>query len=65
MKKRPVLILFFISFLTLFIVSIVANYFINSSVRTMELQSYKDLRKKLLEFSEKAEVLYVYFMRPN
>jgi len=97
MKKRPVLILFFISFLTLFIVSIVANYFINSSVRAMEhniehrmisvaeylastvsieeldkyqkkedmeLQSYKDLRKKLLEFSEKAGVLWVYFMRP-
>ncbi|MDR2593186.1 MAG: response regulator [Fibromonadaceae bacterium] len=31
----------------------------------MELQSYKDLRKKLLEFSKKAEVLYVYFMRPS
>ncbi|MCL1956897.1 MAG: ATP-binding protein, partial [Fibromonadales bacterium] len=30
----------------------------------MELQSYKDLRVKLLEFSKKAEVLYVYFMRP-
>jgi len=97
MTKRPVLILFFISFLTLFIVSIVANYFINFSVSAMEhniehrmisvaeylastisieeldkyqkkedmeLQSYKDLRKKLLEFSEKAEVLWVYFMRP-
>jgi len=30
----------------------------------MELQSYKDLREKLLEFSKKASVLYVYFMRP-
>ncbi len=97
MTKRPVLILFFISFLTLFIVSIVANYFINFSVSAMEhniehrmisvaeylastisieeldkyqkkedmeLQSYKDLRVKLLEFSKKAEVLWVYFMRP-
>jgi signal transduction histidine kinase/CheY-like chemotaxis protein len=92
------LILFFISFLALFIVSIVANYFINFSVRAMEhnmkhrmisvaeylassvsieeldkyqtkedmkLQSYKDLREKLLEFSKKADVLYVYFMRPS
>jgi len=97
MKKRPILILFFISFLTLFIVSIVANYFINFSVRAMEhniehrmisvaeylasyvsleeldkyqkkedmeLQSYKDLRENLLEFSKKAGVLWVYFMRP-
>jgi len=97
MIKHHSLILFFISFLTLFIVSIVANYFINFSVRVMEhniehrmisvaeylastvsieeldkyqkkedmeLQSYKDLRVKLLEFSQKAEVLYVYFMRP-
>jgi len=97
MIKHRSLILFFISFLTLFIVSIVANYFINFSVREMEhniehrmisvaeylassvsieeldkyqkkedmeLQSYKDLREKLLEFSKKAEVLYVYFMRP-
>jgi len=97
MIKHHSLILFFISFLTLFIVSIVANYFINFSVRAMEhniehrmisvaeylastvsieeldkyqtkedmeLQSYKDLREKLLEFSKKAEVLYVYFMRP-
>jgi hypothetical protein len=30
----------------------------------MELQSYKNLRKKLLEFSKKADVLYVYFIRP-
>jgi len=97
MIKHHSLILFFISFLTLFIVSIVANYFINFSVRAMEhniehrmisvaeylasivsleeldkyqkkedmeLQSYKDLREKLLEFSKKAEVLYAYFMRP-
>jgi len=97
MIKHRSLILFFISFLTLFIVSIVANYFINFSVREMEhniehrmisvaeylastvsieeldkyqkkedmeLQSYKDLRIKLLEFSRKAEVLWVYFMRP-
>jgi len=90
--------LFFISFLTLFVVSIFVNYFINFSVRAMEyniehrivsvaeylassvsteeldkyqkkedmeLQSYKDLRKKLLEFSKKADVLYVYFIRPS
>jgi len=31
----------------------------------MELQSYKDLREKLLEFSKRADVLYVYFMRPS
>jgi signal transduction histidine kinase/CheY-like chemotaxis protein len=30
----------------------------------MELQSYKDLRKELLEFSKKNDVLYVYFIRP-
>jgi len=30
----------------------------------MELQSYKDLRKKLLEFSKNVNVLYVYFIRP-
>jgi len=30
----------------------------------MELQSYKDLREKLLEFSKKNNVLYVYFIRP-
>jgi len=30
----------------------------------MELKSYKDLRVKLLEFSKKADVLYVYFIRP-
>jgi len=33
-------------------------------VEDMELQSYKDLRKKMLEFSQKADVLYVYFLRP-
>ena len=97
MIKHRSLLLFFISFLTLFIVSIVANYFITFSVSAMEhniehrmisvaeylastvsieeldkyqkkedmeLQSYKDLRIKLLEFSRKAEVLWVYFMRP-
>jgi len=97
MIRHHSLILFFISFLTLFIVSIVVNYFIHFSVRAMEhniehrmisvaeylastvsleeldkyqkkedmeLQSYKDLREKLLEFSKKAEVLWVYFMRP-
>jgi len=95
--KRFVLSLFFISFLILFAVSVVANRFIAFSVRTMEnniehriisvaeylassvtaeeldkyrkvedmeLQSYKDLRIKLLEFSKRADVLYVYFLRP-
>ncbi len=97
MIKRPTLILFFISFLTLFAVSVIANRFITFSVKTMEhniehrmisvaeylastisieeldkyqkkedmeLQSYKDLRKKLLEFSKKNDVFYAYFMRP-
>jgi len=97
-SKHIVLNLFFVSFLTLFIVSIVVNHFINFSVRTMEyniehriisvaeylassvnadeldkyrkvedmeLQSYKDLRKKLLEFSKKAAVKYAYFVRPS
>jgi len=98
MAKNFVLNLFFISFLTLFVVSVVANRFIAFSVNTMEyniehrlisvaeylassvtaeeldkytkvedmkLQSYKDLRIKLLEFSKKADVLYVYFIRPE
>jgi len=30
----------------------------------MELQSYKDLRKNLLEFSEENDVFYAYFLRP-
>jgi len=33
-------------------------------VEDMELQSYKDLHKKLLDFSKKTEVLYAYFIRP-
>jgi signal transduction histidine kinase/DNA-binding response OmpR family regulator len=97
MIKHLVLILFFVSFLTLFVVSVVANHFITISVRAMEyniehrivsvaeylassvsaeeldkyrkiedmeLQSYKDLHKKLLEFSRKADVLYAYYIRP-
>ncbi|GBU23579.1 aerobic respiration control sensor protein ArcB [Fibrobacteria bacterium R8-3-H12] len=97
MIKRPTLILFFISFLTLFVVSVVANRFITFSEQTMEhniehrmisvaeylastisieeldkyqkkedmeLQSYKNLRKKLLDFSQKNDVFYAYFMRP-
>ncbi|MDR2554063.1 MAG: response regulator [Fibromonadaceae bacterium] len=97
MIKHLVLTLFFISFLTLFVVSAVANHFINISVRAMEynierrivsvaeylassinaeeldkyqtkedmeLQSYKDLHKKLLDFSKKADVLYAYYIRP-
>ncbi|GBU23491.1 histidine kinase [Fibrobacteria bacterium R8-3-H12] len=97
MIKHLVLSLFFISFLTLFVVSVVANHFITISVSAMEynierrivsvaeylassisieeldkyqkkedieLQSYKDLRGKLLEFSKKAEVKYAYFVRP-
>ncbi|MDR2594482.1 MAG: response regulator [Fibromonadaceae bacterium] len=96
-SKHFTLVLFFVSFLTLFVVSIVVNHFINFSVRTMEynierrvisvaeylassvssdeldkyqkvedmeLQSYKDLRKKLLEFSKKNDVKYAYFIRP-
>jgi signal transduction histidine kinase/CheY-like chemotaxis protein/HPt (histidine-containing phosphotransfer) domain-containing protein len=96
-SKHLVLSLFFISFLTLFIVSVVANHFITISVQAMkynierrivsvaeylassvsieeldkyrkvedmELQSYKDLHRKLLEFSKKADVLYAYFIRP-
>jgi len=98
MIKHPILILFFVSFLMLFVVSVVVNHFITISVRTMEyniehrivsvaeylasfvsaeeldkynkvedmeLQSYKDLRKKLLEFSQKAAVKYAYFIRPK
>ncbi|MCL1967116.1 MAG: ATP-binding protein [Fibromonadales bacterium] len=98
MIKRLVLTLFFISFLTLFVVSVVANHFVTISVRAMEynierrivsvaeylassvsieeldkyqkiedmeLQSYKDLHKKLLDFSQKADVLYAYYIRPN
>ncbi|MDR2594483.1 MAG: response regulator [Fibromonadaceae bacterium] len=33
-------------------------------VEDMELQSYKNLRKKLLEFSKKTDVKYAYFIRP-
>jgi len=33
-------------------------------VEDMELQSYQDLRKKLLKFSKKADVLYAYYLRP-
>jgi len=95
--KHLVLNLFFVSFLTLFVTSVVANRFIAFSVRAMEhnieqrmisvakylassvsseeldkfrkaedmeLQSYKDLRKELLEFSKENDVLYAYFIRP-
>jgi len=98
MIKHLVLTLFFISFLTLFVVSVVANHFVAISVSAMEynierrivsvaeylassvtveeldkyqkkedmeLQSYKDLHRKLLDFSIKAEVLYAYYIRPN
>jgi len=97
MTKHFVLGLFFVSFLTLFAVSVVANRFISFSVSAMEhnidhrmisvaeylaasisaeeldkytkvedmeLQSYKNLRLKLLEFSKKADILYAYFIRP-
>jgi len=96
-SKHLVLSLFFISFLTLFVVSVVANHFVTISVRAMEyniehriisvaeylassvsieeldkyqttedmeLQSYKNLHKKLLDFSKKADVKYAYFIRP-
>ncbi|MCL2260489.1 MAG: ATP-binding protein [Fibromonadales bacterium] len=96
--KNLVLSLFIISSITIFSASILANYFIHSSIRTMEyniehrlisvaeyladfvslkelekyhkkedmeLQSYKDLRIKLIDFAKKAEVLYVYFIRPS
>jgi len=96
-SKHLVLSLFFISFITLFVVSVIANHFITISVRAMEyniehriisvaeylassvsieeldkyrkiedmnLQSYKDLHRKLLDFSKKAEVKYAYFIRP-
>jgi signal transduction histidine kinase/CheY-like chemotaxis protein/HPt (histidine-containing phosphotransfer) domain-containing protein len=95
--KRLVLGLFFASFLTLFVVSVVVNHFIDFSVQAMkynierrivsvaehlassvsveeldkyiekedmELESYKEMKKKLLDFSKKSEVLYVYFIRP-
>jgi len=98
MIKHLVLTLFFISFLTLFVVSVIANHFVTISVRAMEynierrivsvaeylassvsaeeldkyqkkedmeLQSYKDLHKKLLDFSKKSDVLYAYYIRPK
>jgi len=94
--KNLVLSLFIVSSITIFSASVLANYFIHSSIRTMEyniehrllsvaayladfvsleelkkyrekedmdLQSYKDLRKKMIDFAKKAEVLYVYFIR--
>jgi len=95
--KNLILSLFIISSITIFSASILANYFVHSSIRTMEyniehrllsvaeyladfisleelekyhekedmeLQSYKDLRKSLIDFAERADVLYVYFIRP-
>jgi len=96
--KHLILGLFVASSLTVFSVSLFANYFVHSSIRTMEyniehrllsvaeyladfvslkelekyrekedmeLQSYKDLREKLIDFAKKADVLYVYFIRPS
>jgi signal transduction histidine kinase/DNA-binding response OmpR family regulator len=33
--------------------------------KDMELQSYKDLREKLIDFAKENHVLYVYFIRPQ
>jgi len=95
--KNITLSLFVISSITIFSASVLANYFVHSSIHTMEyniehrllsvaeyladivsleelekyreeadmkLQSYKNLREKLMDFAKKAEVLYVYFIRP-